>query len=74
MKNTKRNKSPDLAIEDNSPITRVPAELMKDVKVIQNDFKCDFAKAKKFNMYVAVELFRQDPSYYKQLLFKAQTS
>lgn len=74
MKNTKKNKSPDLELDNNTPITRVPAELMQDVKVIQKDFKCDFAKAKKFNQYVAVALFYQNKSLYKELLSKALTS
>jgi hypothetical protein len=74
MKNAKKNKSPIIPLENDTPITRVPAELMQDVRVIQNDFKCDFAKAKKFNMYVAVELFRQDKSRYRELLTQALTS
>lgn len=74
MKNAKKNKSPDTSLENNTPITRVPAELMQDVKEIQTEFKCDFGKAKKHNMYVAVALFRQNRPLYKKLLAEALTS
>lgn len=64
----KQNKSPD------TPMLRIPSEYMPEIEKIEHFLNTTTIKAKKSLVYVAVELFRQDPAQFKQLRDKRLVS